>query len=113
MSGPGADKGEQRARALLISSAESGGQSLNGSRRVCTSLGGSPGKKWLRSAWFSSCGVEAPGSSGNQGGGAADGEFFGRAHSLRGSRGQEGGPVGSLRLFDGFEVCGPAGPGGG
>jgi len=45
MSGPGADDGDERARALRISSAARAGQSFNGSRMESTGLGGSPGKK--------------------------------------------------------------------
>ena len=67
-SGPGADDGEERARALLISSGASGRHSLNGSRMVSVTPAGSPGKKWSRSALLSSGGVEAPGSSGKRGG---------------------------------------------
>jgi len=64
LSGPGADEGEDWARALTTSSAASARQSLNGSRMVWKDLVGSPGKKWHRSALLSSIGVEAPGSSG-------------------------------------------------
>ena len=76
MSGPGADDGEERASALLISSVDSGGQSLNGSKTVSTNRGDSPEKKWLRSARFSSGGVVAPGSSGNRGGGRPTASFL-------------------------------------
>jgi len=69
MSGPGAEDGEERARALPISSAATAGLSLNGSRTELMDLTGSPGKKWLRKALLSSGGVVAPGSSGNLGGG--------------------------------------------
>ena len=68
VSGPGADDGEERARALLISSGASGRHSLNGSRMVSVNPVGSPGKKWSRRALLSSGGVEAPGRSGKRGG---------------------------------------------
>jgi len=68
-SGPGADDGEERARALLTSSGPSGRHSLNGSGMVSENLVGSPGKKWARSALLSSGGAEPPGSSGKRGGG--------------------------------------------
>jgi len=45
MSGPGAENREERARALVISSASSEWQSAKGSRIVSLSLAGSPGKK--------------------------------------------------------------------
>jgi len=44
MSGPRADDAEDWANALLILSAASSGQSLNGSRMVSKKLAGSPGK---------------------------------------------------------------------
>jgi len=69
MSGPGADDGDERAKALPTSSADNGRHSLNGRRTVSTNSAGSPGKKWSRRARLSSVGVEAPGSSGKRGGG--------------------------------------------
>jgi len=68
MSGPGADDGEERARALPTSSADRGGHSLNARRMVSTKSAGSPGKDWSRRARFSSGEVEVPGSSGKRGG---------------------------------------------
>ena len=76
MSGPGADDGEEGARALPISSTTRGRQSLNGSRIVSGKLAGSPGKKWSSSALLSSGGVEAPGSPGNRGGGRPTASFL-------------------------------------
>ena len=76
MSGPGADDGEDWARALPTSSAARAGQSVNGSRMESTGLSGSPGKKWLRRALLSSTGVTAPGSSGKRGGGRPTANFF-------------------------------------
>ena len=76
MSGPGADEGEDLARALLISSAASARQSLNGSRMESKGLAGSPGKKWLSRAVLSSIGDVVPGSSGNLGGGRPTANFF-------------------------------------
>jgi len=76
MSGPGAEAGDERARALPISSAASAGQSLNGSRTELKDPTGSPGKKWLRRALLSSAGVVASGSSGNRGGGRPTANFF-------------------------------------
>ena len=76
MSGPGAEDGDERARALLISSAASAGQSVNGSRMELGVLTGSPGKKWSRRALLSSGGVVAPGSSGKRGGGRPTANFF-------------------------------------
>jgi len=76
MSGPGAEDGEERARALPISSAASAGQSLNRSRTELKDPTGSPGKKWLRRALLSSGGVVAPGRSGNLGGGHPTENFF-------------------------------------
>jgi len=64
-----ADDGEERARALLISSGASGRHSLNGSRMVSVNPAGAPGKKWSRSALLSSGGVEAPERSGKRRGG--------------------------------------------
>jgi len=61
MSGPGADDGDERARALLISSVSRAWQSAKGRRMVSLGPGGSPGKKWSRSALLSSSGVLAPG----------------------------------------------------
>jgi len=77
MSGPGANDGEDRARALPTSSAARAGQSLNGSRMESTGLSGSPGKKWLRRALLSSSGVTARGSSGKRGGGRPSANLFG------------------------------------
>jgi len=76
MSGPGADEGEDRANALLISSTARAGQSLNGSRMDATGLRGSPEEKWPRRALLSSRGLEAPGSSGKRGGGPPTANFF-------------------------------------
>jgi len=76
MSGPGADNGDDLARALPTSSTASAGQSLNGSRMESKCLAGSPGKKWLRRALLSSIGVVAPGSSGKPGGGRPKANFF-------------------------------------
>jgi len=76
MSGPGADDGDDRARALTIASAASAGQSLNGSRMESKGLVGSPGKKRFRRALLSSNGVVAPGSSGKRGGGRPTAHFF-------------------------------------
>jgi len=53
MSGPGADDGDDRARALLISSASKPWQSANGRRMVSLGPEGSPGKKWSRRALLS------------------------------------------------------------
>jgi len=103
MSGPGADDGDDRARALLTSSAASAGQSLNGSRMESKGLAGSPGKKWARRALLSSNGVEAPGSSG-KGGGAAYSELLRLPYHLRGRGSLESGPVGPFGLLNGFEV---------
>jgi len=75
-SGPGADEGEEWARALLTLSGARGRHSLNGSRMVSVDLAGFPGKKWPRSAWLSSGGVEAPGRSGNRGGGRRTANFL-------------------------------------
>ena len=46
-------------------------------------------------------------------GGLADGELLGRPHRLGGRSGQEGEPVVSLRLLDGFEIGRPRRPCGG
>jgi len=75
MSGPGADDGDDRARARPTSSAPKSWQSANGKRMVSLGPGGSPGKKWSRSALLSSLGVLAPGSSGNRGGGRPTANF--------------------------------------
>jgi len=83
MSGPGAEDGDELARALPISSASSAGQSLNGSRTELRDLTGSPGKKWLRRALLSSGGVVAPGSAGKYRG-ASHSEPPRRPHRLRG-----------------------------
>ena len=76
MSGPGADDGDDRARALLISSVSRAWQSTNGRRMVSLGRGGSPGKKWSRSALLSSSGVLVPGSSGKRGGGRPTANLF-------------------------------------
>jgi len=68
MSGPGADDGDNRARALLISSASRAWQLAKGRMMVSLVLGGSPGKKWSSSALLRSLGMLAPGSSGKRGG---------------------------------------------
>jgi len=66
-SGPGADDGEERPSALLISSCASGRHSLNGSRIVLVNPAGSPGKKLSSSALLSSGGFEARGRLGKRG----------------------------------------------
>ena len=76
LSGLGADDGEERASALRNSSGTRAGQSRNGNSMESTVLAGSPGKKWLRRASFSSSGVVAPGSSGKQGGGRPTANFL-------------------------------------
>ena len=75
MSGPGAEDGDERARARLISSAANTGQSVNRSRMELGVLTGLPGKKWSSKALLSSGGVVAPGSSG-KGGGRPTANFF-------------------------------------
>jgi len=76
MSGPGADDGDDLAKALPTSSTARAGQSLNGSRMESKWLAGSPGKKWLRRALLSSSGVVAPGSSGKRGAGRPTANLF-------------------------------------
>jgi len=56
-SGPGADDGEDLARALEISSAVSSGQLPQGRRMVSKTLAGPPAKKSSSRALFSSSGV--------------------------------------------------------
>jgi len=69
VSGPGANEGEERVKALSISKDTRSWQFLNGRRMEAVGAQGAPGKKCSRSALFSSSGVEAPGSSGKRGGG--------------------------------------------
>ena len=76
MSGPGAEEGDEWARALPISSAASAGQSLNGSRTELKDPIGLPGKKWSSRALLSSGGVVAPGNSGKRGGGRPTANLF-------------------------------------
>jgi len=73
---PGAENGDELARTLHISSAARARQSLNRSRMELTGLGGSPGKKWSRSALLSSNGVEAPESYGKRGDGRPTDNLF-------------------------------------
>jgi len=72
----GADEGVERARAHSISQDTSSGQSLNGRRMETAGARGASGKKCARRALFSSSGVEAPGSSGKQGGGRPIATFW-------------------------------------
>ena len=66
-SGPGADVGEDLARAALISSLVSGMAEGCWWRRARSGSSGFGGKKWFRRAVLISTGDSAPGRSGNRG----------------------------------------------
>ena len=65
--GPGADEGEDLARALAISSLVSGTAEGWRWRRPLVGSSGFGGKKWSRRALLISTGKLAPGSSGKRG----------------------------------------------
>jgi len=68
LSGPGADKWDERANALLISAASSSRTSLKGRMMMWGISTGLPGKKSSSRAVLISSGEENPGSSGMRGG---------------------------------------------
>jgi len=110
LSGPEGDNGEERARALLASSADKGRPSLNGSRMVSGNRTGTQGKQVVAERPIEFRGSRGARELSEAGRRASNTESLGCPHTLGGRGGQEGAPVISLGLPDGLEVGGSRRP---